>query len=710
MPGGDVHIQKTCWFKQALGMRSSAEVHIGEKRDHKLTDKIQICYGESGMKWTKLIVLGLFLCTSLFAGAALINPSQTLAATYTVTKTADTDDGTCDADCSLREAIAAANTNAGHDTIEFNVPTSDANYDNDSDTWTVTLDSALSILANEGVALDGSTQSGNGEFPEYGGKIVINTNAGGTISVGTGANLVITQITFRTTASNNSLITGSAGEINIQDSYFLRTVAPTTTNYAVFLGSSGNVVFSNNKIELFRRGFGVTSSNSLSTIAVLENMLINSTSIGINVSGHNHSIKHNVFTSTVPDQGIISACQSGTCTIQGNKLVVPNAGNWAAITASGSGEHIISDNMIDTKHDIGISISTAGIVENNTISGASYRPGEYGKIRVNTSEPVVVRNNVITASDAIPVLVVSSEAKAHIYNNIITTTSNYAPIDLRGGVEDDSGVTANDPGDTDTGPNDLMNYPEIQGAEYLGNGRYKIWGWLEGNLAEAPFTIELCKSSAHPSGHGGCLEPLGTITTSERMWSMEVTVSGDNEGSLSTFTALATNANGSTSEFGPNFGGSIHGPGAPAPTPNKPDLLAMHSGFVHRQEVLSFAPPATFLWDVYLDVAHTPQAGTKRVSGAYWQTSGIYNVWYKSFFNDAKILPEVIASPYLLAFRYDPTKLEPNLPEKNLRLAYSEDGEVWKVLSNSVLDMVNKTVALVTKQGGYYMLVSGYPF
>lgn len=30
------------------------------------------------------------------------------AATLTVTKTADTSDGVCDADCSLREAIAAA--------------------------------------------------------------------------------------------------------------------------------------------------------------------------------------------------------------------------------------------------------------------------------------------------------------------------------------------------------------------------------------------------------------------------------------------------------------------------------------------------------------------------------------------------------------------------------------------------------------------------
>ncbi len=41
------------------------------------------------------------------------------AATFTVTKTADTKDGTCAADCSLREAIIAANANAGADTINL---------------------------------------------------------------------------------------------------------------------------------------------------------------------------------------------------------------------------------------------------------------------------------------------------------------------------------------------------------------------------------------------------------------------------------------------------------------------------------------------------------------------------------------------------------------------------------------------------------------
>ena len=51
------------------------------------------------------------LLTKLACAVLLVGllPIQVQAATFTVTKTADTNDGSCNADCSLREAIVAAN-------------------------------------------------------------------------------------------------------------------------------------------------------------------------------------------------------------------------------------------------------------------------------------------------------------------------------------------------------------------------------------------------------------------------------------------------------------------------------------------------------------------------------------------------------------------------------------------------------------------------
>ena len=62
-------------------------------------------------------VLLLLALATLALLATLPAPPRAHAATFTVTRTADTNDGSCDAgDCSLREAIAAANLNPGPDT------------------------------------------------------------------------------------------------------------------------------------------------------------------------------------------------------------------------------------------------------------------------------------------------------------------------------------------------------------------------------------------------------------------------------------------------------------------------------------------------------------------------------------------------------------------------------------------------------------------
>ena len=93
--------------------------------------------------------------TAVVTAAVVLQFQVASAATYTVTKTADTSDGTCDADCSLREAIIEANANAGLDTIDFDGALEGETIDLDN---ADPSDNALPIFTEEAI-LDGTTLS-----------------------------------------------------------------------------------------------------------------------------------------------------------------------------------------------------------------------------------------------------------------------------------------------------------------------------------------------------------------------------------------------------------------------------------------------------------------------------------------------------------------------------------------------------------------------
>src|SRR6187399_256192 len=106
---------------------------------------LAITKGGSKLYFAVAFAVLLMLATSAFS-------SKTYAATFVVTKTADTADGACNADCSLREAITAANTAAGPDIITVPAGTytltitgtnEDANANGDLDiTSAITLNGA----------------------------------------------------------------------------------------------------------------------------------------------------------------------------------------------------------------------------------------------------------------------------------------------------------------------------------------------------------------------------------------------------------------------------------------------------------------------------------------------------------------------------------------------------------------------------------------
>lgn len=171
------------------------------------------------------------------------------------------------------------------------------------------------------------------------------------------------------------------------------------------------------------------------------------------------------------------------------------------------------------------------------------------------------------------------------------------------------------------------------------------------------------------------------------------------------------------------------------------------------QEVLSIIFKDTLDFDAYLSVNHTPvgdlpmlgeqnnQANTSNTAAnkgnfliagwqghqlmgfkenktIYWQIGNIQQMFYKAYPASGKeaavIIPEVQHKSSIIALKYNKSQLippgEPNtkFSELKLKLAHSMDGSNWRVMSNSVVDPINNTVAAIDKLGGYYVIVASY--
>lgn len=156
---------------------------------------------------------------------AIIPVTPAYAATFTVTKTDDTNDGSCDADCSLREAIVAANATAGADTIILNNSTT---YDltlagggnlgdldvsgvltiqsNDPNASPAIINAVvgtlnnriLDVAANANITLRGVTLQG--------GRIT----TGGAINIGSNATVTLDRVTLTNNQATSTATCGGA--------------------------------------------------------------------------------------------------------------------------------------------------------------------------------------------------------------------------------------------------------------------------------------------------------------------------------------------------------------------------------------------------------------------------------------------------------------------------------------------------------------------
>jgi hypothetical protein len=116
-------------------------------------------------------------------------------------------------------------------------------------------------------------------------------------------------------------------------------------------------------------------------------------------------------------------------------------------------------------------------------------------------------------------------------------------IDLAG-----DGVTDNDPGDDDPGPNDLLNFPEIATVIDNGDGTFDISGNAAVD-ATVEFFIAGDVATVDPSGHGEAFEYLGSTIASSGNFTFTTPVVDP----LVQLTTTATDVLGNTSEYSANI-------------------------------------------------------------------------------------------------------------------------------------------------------------
>lgn len=188
----------------------------------------------------------------------------------------------------------------------------------------------------------------------------------------------------------------------------------------------------------------------------------------------------------------------------GDEGIVVDNGSAAAI---GDGS-TVGRNIIAGNGGASIYVVTPGSsadINNNYlglgVGGQTFIDGEDG-VQFNGGSSGTVRNNSIYGHARNGVRLSSSFDQAAIYSNNIYGNSGIG-INLNAGTEDANNVTANDSGDGDTGPNDLLNYPVINSIGSFGNTTVTYDFNLDVPSNANGYRVEFFKnSSADPSGYG----------------------------------------------------------------------------------------------------------------------------------------------------------------------------------------------------------------
>jgi hypothetical protein len=472
---------------------------------------------------------------------------------------------------SLREAILAANNTAGADTITFGIPLTDANHyyyrDNAGAGFAAEVTTALADVATASspaitdfdanyptglarswyriqpgsgyAAITGPTVLDASTQPGYipGGPVIelVGSSAGNTAAFGVNPGAASTIRGFVINMYQREGIHADATAI-VQGNHIGTDVSGTIArgNGTIFNGADIAVTGDNTQIgglTLADRNI-ISAGSDWGVFVNAQSVVVQGNYIGTDVTG----------TVAFPNaRGGIDLYGGSGHTIGGP---LPGARN------------VISGN---TRYGIEVKEPTSPTANNNTIQGnyigtsaagtAALPNTQHGIFITNGSTGNTVLLNTIAYNGSVGVAV---QDPATVGNAIVANS-----IFANGGLGIDlnvDGVTANDAGDADAGPNNLQNFPVLTSAVTNGAGAALFTGSLN-SAASTTYRLEFFASAAaDPTGYGEGQRHLGfTNVTTDVTGNAAISVSlPATLAAGERVTSTATNPANSTSEFSAN--------------------------------------------------------------------------------------------------------------------------------------------------------------
>ena len=316
----------------------------------------------------------------------------TAQTTFTVTSTADPGDGVCDAVCTLREAINAANATVGADIIAFSIAGTGPH--------TIAPGSALPTISDP-LVIDGYTQSGaSGNTNPVGQAInatlmiVLDGSGAGGVSglTITAAGCTVRGLVINQFGGHGIHISGAGASGNLVEGNFIGTDANGTTD----LGNVDDGVFIESGPTNTVGGTTAASRNLVSGNGLKGIDISNSTASGNVVQGNYIGTDVNGTAAIANDEHGISIDGAPNNTIGGTaagagNVVSGNAGDGIEIIFGNATGNVIRGNYIGTDASGAVALgNNRGVhfseVTGNTLGGAA--PGAGNVISGNASTAV----------------------------------------------------------------------------------------------------------------------------------------------------------------------------------------------------------------------------------------------------------------------------------------------------------------------------------